>query len=213
MRRSPTAAFIIIFVTLFNYKSYSQILSSSNENNNLSETGINTIKYPSGLGLIISFMPYYTTLSDESMRNYALTVGLSYTFSSRIASELRFYTGEEVLADRNYLPVKGKLLLGAGDIIIRSYLANLRSIRFYCGVGLGLQTILTEEQKGYNGYGLLAYTGGEYLINRAISISTQITYRRCYYTTFVNGGTWNWLNPKFSDNWLGLDIDLNVYFR
>jgi len=211
MRKSSNAAFIILLITVFNYISYSQILDSSGQSNNLSETGI--IKYPSGLGLIISFMPYYSRLSDESMRNYALTVGLSYTFSSRIASELRFYTGEEVLADRNYLPVKGKLLLGAGDIIIRSYLANLKSIRFYCGVGLGLQTILTGNQKGYNGYGLLAYAGAEYLISRAISISTQITYKRCYYTTFVNGGTWNWLNPKFTDNWLGLDIDLNVYFR
>ncbi|MGC8595951.1 MAG: hypothetical protein ACP5MI_10165 [Candidatus Kryptoniota bacterium] len=220
LNRHFNPAYMILFIALFNHYSFAQNTnyplpnhSSSNLTTVEQVPGLKSSYYHEGLGLVISFMPYYSALSDEAMRNYVLTVGLSYTFNSSLGAEARFYTGEEELTRRDYLPVTGKLLIGAGDIMIQSYLADFRHVRLYAGCGAGLQTILTEQQKGYNGYGVMAYAGGETLASRDISTSIALCYRRCYYTSLVNGGNWSRLNSNFTDDWIGLNVAVNLYFK
>ncbi|MCL4511908.1 MAG: hypothetical protein M1470_12675 [Bacteroidetes bacterium] len=221
------AAFMILLLAAFNHDSVAQnkdgescpgsaitqMETNSNQSRDLSASTMKSSFYPNGLALVISFMPYNSALSDETMRNYALSVGLSYAFSSIISAEVRFFTGEEVLTGRHYLPVSGKLLLGGGNISIRSYLANVNRFRFYAGIGGGLQTILTEAQRGYNGDELLIFSGGEYLVSRDVSLSIGLSYKKCYYTTFVNGGMWSRLGLEFADDWLGLDVAAVVHFH
>ncbi len=168
--------------------------------------------FPTGLGLIISFTPYYSTLSDESLQNYALSVGLTYDIDRRIELRLTFYTGEEVVASDPSRLVSGKLLMGAGSIGAVYHFAYFGRFRLYGGGGIDLQTILNGAQKGYNGNGFQLSAGTEYLLDRNISLSGGLLFKRSYYRSFVNNGNWSSLQPRFNDSWIGLTLAVNVHF-
>lgn len=168
--------------------------------------------FPTGLGLAISVTPYYSTLSDESLQNYTLSVGLTYDFNSRLSLRALFFTGEEVVASDPSRPVSGKLLMGAGSIGAVYHFAYVGRFRFYGGGGIDLQTILNSAQKGYNGNGFQLSAGTDYLLDRNISLSGGLLFKRCYYRSFVNKGNWSALNPRFNDSWIGLTLAVNVHF-
>ncbi len=168
--------------------------------------------FPTGLGLAVSVMPYYSTLSDQSLQNYAVSAALVYDFNSRLRLKLTFFTGEEMVATSNSRPVTGKLLLGAGSIGATYYFAYLDRLRFGAGAGFDLQTILNDAQKGYNGNGFHLSAGGEHLLDQHFTLGAGLLFKRCFYRSLVNKGNWSELLPRINDSWIGLTFGVGVHF-
>lgn len=153
--------------------------------------------------------PHYSSASGDA--GYMFTMGFGYQVTSRFSLGMKFYTGDENIAQQADRPVWGRFRTGGASLESTVLMTGGATLVPYVSLGFGLYTIETRSGEGYNGNGLDATVGIQMDLSQYFSLGVSVRYTPMRFYNTVGDTDPDGIFRPFDDHILGVATSLTFY--